>query len=96
MSSESIEVDKFPWVEILSDEHAAFYTNMGYKCPVKLHGKVVAVQEMIFTYGIVVGMDETGYEHRYCYHNVFEALDALAAWTLTGSEEPTGYIKRKG
>jgi hypothetical protein len=87
--------EKLHWLEFLSDEHEAFYTDMGYKSPVKIHGKVVAIQQFIFTYGIVVGLDEWGYSHRYCYPNIHEAAAGLITWSLTGSEEPTGYIKRK-
>ena len=101
MSSLSIDLEDLqpgprPWFEELLDDNRKFYENMGYSCVCKIHGKTVGLMQFIFTVGIVVGMDETGYEYRYCYHTGAEAFVALANWIIKGEEEPSGYIKRKG
>lgn len=48
-----------------------------------------------FTWGLVVGLNASGYTKRYCYENRADALDALEAWD--GSDHPDGpWIKLKG
>lgn len=98
MSSPSIEKigNLAEGVELLEPEQAQFYQEMGYTGVVKIHGKIVGVYQFIFTWGIVCGMDESGYEHRYCYGSFVEAAQGLAKWLTEGGDEPTGYIKRKG
>lgn len=88
--------DMEPAFELLDDEHSTFYLNMGYAMPMKINGRVCALKKFLFTTGILVGMDETGYAHRYCYHTNQDAITAYLDWALTGADEPTGYIKRKG
>ena len=100
MTSLSIDVQNLepgprPWFEDLPDEQREFYEAMEYTCVCKMHGKIVGLGQFIFTVGIVVGMDETGYEYRFCYGSYAEAFVALANWILTGGDEPDGYIKRK-
>lgn len=82
-------------VEKLSEEHAKFYTDMGYGMPVKLDGELVALGPFLFTVGIIVGMDECGYKHRFCYHTQDEAMVGLLAWIGSDDEEPPGYIVKK-
>lgn len=83
-------------VEKLDEEHVKFYTDMGYGMPVKLDGEIVALGKYLYTTGIMVGMDETGYKHRFCYATEGEAMIALLAWIGSDNEEPLGYIKKKG
>ena len=83
-------------VEKLDEEHVKYYTDMGYGMPVKLDGEIVALGPFLYTVGIVVGMDETGYKHRFCYPSQGEAMIALLAWIGSDDEEPPGYIKKKG
>lgn len=85
-----------PWFEELPEEAVKFYEEMDYRLVCRMHGKTVGIHQFIYTCGIVVGMDETGYEYRYCYHTGAEAAVALMNWILKGDEEPAGYIKRKG
>lgn len=60
------------------------------------HG-YVCLAPFIFTYAIMVGVDETGYLYRYCYHTLSEARGALMDWKDNDYEgEPEGFIKRKG
>lgn len=63
---------------------------------VRLHrGKLCAVHKFMFTWGLLVGLSEEGYEHRYCYGERMEAMDALDTWA--DEEHPPGrWIKRKG
>lgn len=82
-------------VEILEPDHAQFYQEMGYTGVLRLEGKIVGIMQFIFTYGICVGLDEYGYEYRFCYHDFPSAATALAEWIRDGGDEPTGYIKRK-
>jgi hypothetical protein len=69
---------------------------MGYASPIKINGEIVGISQFLFTFGIVCGLDETGYTHRYCYASALEASEALVSWILSGELEPKGYIKRKG
>jgi hypothetical protein len=58
-------------------------------------GVWAALLDQIFTTGLFVGLDETGYSHRYCYESYQLASAALRAWD--GSGDPPGpWIKRKG
>jgi len=82
-------------VEKLPEEQIQFYKDMGYGEAIRLNGKIVALGKFLFTCGIMVGMDEHGYECRYCYHNEDEAMIGLLAWIGSDDDEPSGYIKRK-
>ena len=57
-------------------------------------GVVAGIYQMMFTTALVVGLDETGYQRRYCYEFRIDAIDALAVWDGTG--DPSGpWIKSK-
>jgi hypothetical protein len=47
-----------------------------------------ALHRLLFTVGIVYGLDETSYEGRYCYENWYEAVTAFAEWS--GDGDPSG------
>lgn len=49
----------------------------------------------LYTVGIICGMDETGYKHRFCYPNEDAAMLALLAWIGSDDDEPIGYITKK-
>lgn len=83
-------------IELLGEEHREFFEDMGYAHVCRLNGKIVGLGPFIYTVGIVVGMDETGYECRYCYHNAADAQAALFKWMTSDDAEPSDYIKRKG
>lgn len=58
-------------------------------------GVWAGLQLMAYTTGLFVGLDETGYSHRYCYESYERASAALHAWD--GSGDPPGpWIVRKG
>lgn len=84
-----------PWFEPVEGEQEEFYREMGYSMVCKMNGKIVGLYPFIFTVAIVVGMDETGYEYRFCYSKASEAAASLLNWILIGGDEPAGYIKRK-
>lgn len=79
--------------EILSNHKAA--EREGYMDVAVVNGQVCGLLPFMFTHGIVVGIDETGYSHRYCYPNFLAAKSAYAEWIVDGGDEPKGYIKRK-
>lgn len=61
-----------------------------------IEGKgVCGINRFMFTYGLVVNLDATGYSDRYCYHTEGEATEALSAWDGTG-HPPGNWIKHKG
>jgi hypothetical protein len=56
---------------------------------------VVGLSKLIFTTGIVYGLDEFGYRGRYCYHTMAEAEQALRDWDGNG-DPPGNWAKHKG
>lgn len=83
-------------IEILDAAHAQFYQEMGYTGVCKINGRIVGIMQFIHTWGLCVGLDETGYVCRYCYHTMQEAAQGLAEWIRDGGDEPPkGYITRK-
>lgn len=51
---------------------------------------------LMFTSAVVVGLDQYGYDRRYCYHTMDEAVKALKEWDGL-REHPSGnWIKCKG
>jgi hypothetical protein len=57
---------------------------------------LLAIQPFIFTYGLMIGLEEWGYQYRYCYKTLGQARGALKDWKENNFEgEPEGYIKRK-
>lgn len=65
----------------------------GYRLVTLKGDQVCGISQFIFTWAIVVGLDETGYSHRYCYGTLLEALGAYNDWDGVG--DPAGFIKRK-
>lgn len=58
-------------------------------------GELAGLSKMVYTTGLVVGLDHAGYRGRYCYASASEAEAALAAWN--GKGDPSGpWIKYKG
>lgn len=69
-----------------------------YDCPKQLpalQNTWAGVKHLCFTAGLFVGLNPYGYEWRYCYPNMMDAVNALEAWD--GSGDPPGpWIKIKG
>ena len=57
-------------------------------------GVNAGIQDMNYTAGLFVDMDETGYRTRYCYATRAEAEAALQAWDGNG-DPPGQWIKQK-
>jgi hypothetical protein len=58
-------------------------------------GEWAGVREFIFTYGLLIGIDQDTYRTRFCYGSEEEALAALASWD--GTLDPPGrWLKEKG
>ena len=70
-------------------------TEIGYS-PVKqlTTGELAGVSDYMFTAGLVVGLDATGWRTRYCYATRPLAESALAAWDGNG-DPPGPWIKQK-
>lgn len=71
-----------------------FY-DLGYTHLRVINGRMCGLFSFMYTTGLVVGLDECGYERRYCYERREDAIDALVAWN--GQGHPSGpWIKCKG
>jgi len=57
-------------------------------------GEWAATLQMIFTTGLFVGLDETGYRTRFCYETEHEAKQALEQWDGNGFP-PGWWVKQK-
>jgi hypothetical protein len=71
-------------------------TEMGYYHLRDVPGRgICGIGLMMFTTGLFYGMDEFGYDGRYCYRTPAEAVEALREWD--GKGYPAGdWIKHKG
>jgi spermidine/putrescine-binding protein len=58
-------------------------------------GRVIGVNQFIFTYGLMVDVDRISYERRYCYDDLWDALEAFREWDGAG-HPPGPWIKMKG
>ena len=69
---------------------------LGYEAPRQLPtGKWAALGRFLFTTGLVVGIDQSGYRTRFCYPSREDAALALKEWD--GQGDPPGlWIKEKG
>lgn len=56
---------------------------------------LVGLSKLLYTTGIVYGLDESGYKGRFCYHTREEALSALNEWDGIG-DPPGNWIVNKG
>jgi hypothetical protein len=62
-----------------------------------IDGVLCCVQPFAVTWGIVVGIDEFGYQRRYCYEHATDAFAAFAKYTDPRREHPSGpWVKVKG
>ena len=52
-------------------------------------GTICGLHRFLFTWGLIIGIDPSGYADRYCYHSFAAAAAALAAWD--GEGEPIGW-----
>jgi hypothetical protein len=69
----------------------------GYRNVVEMDGLICALHPFAVTWGIVVNIDELGYERRYCFEEYGDALVAFAKYTNPRDTHPTGpWLKCKG
>lgn len=66
----------------------------GYRDLKLIHGMVCGLQYFAFTVGMCIGLDDSGYEFRYCFRHLIDAQTALE--TFDFSDDPEGFIVRKG
>lgn len=67
----------------------------GYRELREINGVLCGLCRFAFTTGLVVGLDDVGYERRYCYEHAADAALALQEWS--GEGHPSGpWIKLKG
>jgi hypothetical protein len=73
-----------------------FLMQQGYLAPRRLPDqRWIAVQRFLFTWGLMVGLDDCGYVTRFCYAKLHDALAAAVLWDGTG-DPPGPWIKEKG
>lgn len=53
------------------------------------NGREVGIMPFLWTWAIIADITETGYEERWCYHELVDALHALDEWS--GEGEPQGW-----
>ena len=69
---------------------------LGYVQPRQLpNGEWVGVMRMVYTVGLFVGINDTGYRTRFCYPDPVHAVLASVEWDGTG-DPPGPWIKEKG
>lgn len=72
-----------------------FLNREGYsRIKVMQDDTVCALQKLLFTTGLVVGLDRAGYKRRYCYERYEDAREALVQWDGAG-DPPGPWIKEK-
>lgn len=70
-------------------------SSSGYTEIRSLNDQLCAVKQFNYTTALVVGLDDVGYQRRYCYEHRADAQAALLGWD--GREHPPGpWIKCKG
>jgi hypothetical protein len=79
----------------MSEHLITFLAGQGYSHIRQMpNTEFVGIMQMMFTYGLFVGLDETGYKRRYCYEYKSDAV--IAAQTWDGKGDPPGpWIKEK-
>ena len=80
----------------LLEEHVC--QENGYHHPVVIQNSVCAIQQFFTTVAIVVGISDTGYSRRYCFHEYQDATHALLEWVANPEQDHPGmeWIKLKG
>jgi hypothetical protein len=82
--------------EGIDDDTYLFLKENGYiTAKLLATGKLAGISQFMFTYGLVSGITEYGYEMRWCYKSYLEALFALDEWDGKGTP-PGMWIKEKG
>jgi hypothetical protein len=69
--------------------------SLGYSGLREIGGDIIGLYDYLTTRAIVVGLNEFGYERRYCYQDREEATSSLEIWDGKG-HPPGNWIKVKG
>ena len=71
---------------------AEHWESLGYRMPVTDGNSWYGLIGFVFTTAIVSGLNDCGYEDRWCYHNISDATQALLEWQSRNFEgEPLGW-----
>lgn len=73
-----------------------YLRNQGYFMIKKIPNQgVCCLMKFLFTTGLIIDADLNGYEGRYCYETIEEAIQAILEWNGEG-DPPGNWIKYKG
>jgi hypothetical protein len=71
------------------------FEQYGYRNVCRLaNGEVAGIRPMIYTAGLFLGLDQTGWRTRYCYETMVQAQTALEQWDGRG-DPPGPWVKQK-
>jgi hypothetical protein len=79
-------------IATIIERNQAFYTDVQRKGDAGIAG----INRFMFTWAILSGMNEYGYEDRWCYSNYAKAKAAFDAWDGLDGTEPTGWHRHPG
>ncbi|MCH9735848.1 MAG: hypothetical protein K0U78_15060 [Actinomycetia bacterium] len=80
---------------MIDDNLQSLLENQGYIEVKEINGNVIGLLPFAFSFGIVIGLTEIGYEYRYCYPKYIDAIKDWKEWD--GKGHPSGnWIKLKG
>ena len=77
-----------------ADLLAKLLANGYVRCIVLPTGEIAGLHQMLYTCGLVVGLNDFGWRTRFCYESKEEAQKALDAWDGRG-DPPGPWIKSK-
>ena len=63
----------------------------GYRHIVIKNGEICGLYKFAYTWAIISGMNAFGYEGRWCYHNLIDAIAAFDKWNGIG--DPEGWYR---
>lgn len=79
----------------ISAELLEILAGEGYRDIVRLPtGEIAGLSRFLYTTGLCVGLDESGYRTRFCFDGYNEALQSLEQWDGEGFP-PGWWIKQK-
>lgn len=80
----------------LTPEYIKHLEDHGYISPREIPGRgICALHKFMYTVGIVHGLDDGGYQGRWCYSGMVQAVVAFNRWNGEG-DPPLDWIKYKG
>jgi hypothetical protein len=58
-------------------------------------GRIIGISKFMYTYGLMVNLNEYGYDERFCYTDYPTAIAAVNTWDGCG-DPPYNWVKAKG